>query len=102
MDPRIPKDEKRGTPVEDSVSVSIWATNPTKKSHTTSKSIVYYDARGYPEITLLQGTRGTLPIANYNNLLNIRATFIIICSPYLILSEWSIMRFQSSRIRVGK
>ena len=31
-----------------------------------------------------------------------KAAFIIICSPYLILIEWSIIRFQSSRIRVSE
>ena len=30
LDPRILKDEKRGTPVEDLISVSICATDPTK------------------------------------------------------------------------
>ena len=30
LDPRILKDEKRGTPVEDLISVSIYATDPTK------------------------------------------------------------------------
>ena len=30
LDPRIPKDEKWGTPVEDLILVSICATDPTK------------------------------------------------------------------------
>ena len=37
-----------------------------------SLSIVYYDTRGYPEITLFQGTQSTWPIPDYDNLLNIR------------------------------